>query len=52
MDDKRMYFVGGLLLIVVGIVSLASGNGIAAGLLVLAGVLFLLTPGYRARGRK
>ncbi|GAA1749768.1 hypothetical protein [Aeromicrobium alkaliterrae] len=53
MDDKRIWLVAGVLMLAAAAVNAATGTWVPAALLAVAGVLFLLTPGFRAgRGRK
>ncbi len=55
MNDKRIWFLAGVLMLVAAAVNAATGNWVPAALLALAGVLFLITPSWQAgrskRGR-
>ena len=55
MNDKRIWFIAGVLLLVAAAVNAATGQWVPAALLAVAGVLFLMTPSWQAgrdkRGR-
>ena len=53
MNDKRIWFIAAVLMLAAAALNAATGNWVPAGLLAVAGVLFLITPSWQAnRGKR
>ena len=53
MNDKRLWIIGGVLMLAAGVLSFVSDNVAMGGALVAVGLLFLATPTYlESRSRR
>lgn len=52
MNDKRIWFIAAVLMLAAAALNAATGSWVPAGLLAVAGVLFLITPSWQSSRNK